>query len=136
MRSDFPGWSKVHLFMTKHIYSVGSTVVNPKPVSESPAHETRGQRVIRKTSDLWSSWMGLKSNSLWGGKEAVGGQGAFVNLGTDETGCQPAPCPKALRFAQPEATSTTVDSRQNAAALEINLLDCSSYNVETDDQIN
>lgn len=39
MRSDFPGWSKVHLFMTKHIYSVGSTVVNPKPVSESPAHD-------------------------------------------------------------------------------------------------
>lgn len=91
---------------------------------------TRGQRVIRKTSVLWSTWMELKSTSLWGEKEAVGGQGAFVNLGMDATGCQSAPWSKVLRFAQPEATSTTVDSRQSAAALEINPLDCSFYIVK------
>lgn len=58
-----------------------------------------------------------------------------MTLSMDTDGCQLVPYPKVLGSTQPEATTTTVDSGQNAAALEVTL-NCSSYNVEIDGQIN
>lgn len=58
-----------------------------------------------------------------------------MTLRMDTTGCQLVPYPKVLVSIQPETTTTTVDSYQNAAALEVTL-NCSSYNVEIDGQIN
>lgn len=58
-----------------------------------------------------------------------------MTLGMDGIGCQSAPCHKVLGPAQPEVTSSSVDSYQNSAAVEVTL-DGSSYNEEIDGQIN